>query len=108
MGGQSSHRQAGIPRELADAVDGLLRANPWLGHRSLSGFATEAVRRMLVQAYRDVERRRWLETADLERREGASGPLAAPAQPEPDASVPEPATARPRFSGTTGPSRRGR
>ena len=51
------HRQAGLPRELADAIDDLVRAHPWLGHRSLSGFATEACSRLLRACYEDVERR---------------------------------------------------
>lgn len=53
----ASHRQAGIPRELADAVDALIRRHRWLGHRSLSGFATEACRLLLRACYEDIERR---------------------------------------------------
>ncbi len=55
--GESSHRQAGLPRELADAIEELIRSERWLGHRSMSGFATDACRRLLAECYRDLERR---------------------------------------------------
>lgn len=65
MSGASGHRQAGIPRELADAIDDMVRRHRWLGHRSMSGFATEACRRLLRECYEDIERRERVGDAHL-------------------------------------------
>lgn len=58
-------RQAGIPRELADAIDEMVRRHRWLGHRSMSAFATEACRRLLRECYEDIERRERVGVAHL-------------------------------------------
>lgn len=58
-------RQAGIPRELADAIDDMVRRHRWLGHRSMSAFAAEACRRLLRECYEDIERRERVGTAHL-------------------------------------------
>ena len=42
---------------MADAIDDMIRRHRWLGHRSVSGFATEACRRLLRECFEDVERR---------------------------------------------------
>lgn len=73
MGDGPSHRQAGIPRELADAIESMIRSHRWMGHRSMSGFATEACRKLMRECYEDIERRArvWAEPppVELTRRE---------------------------------------
>lgn len=55
----------------------MIRRHRWLGHRSVSGFATEACRRLLRECYEDVERRDRVGVAhlmDAQWMEGSAAP----------------------------------